>query len=545
MYKGLKKQFLLIGLCLLMTISCSQKKGKDALIVTHEMVEAQKRLCPAKYLLDKIEGSNKSLDTLSVDEIKKIIKVEYDYYLDNKKTIIETHNKNNVAIEEEFVALKKSFLPTEEIFKNKNDVYNDLVNNNHIQYRDSLKKGICFNQTFKNNSSYILPELKNNGSTVYEFSTGKTIAPFFDLNFNSEETIKVSEIYYHDSKKDSIPFVLDELSFPLNPIKMPIMKHIDSVKMDFKIKYLSQIDTIHFTKNDIGVQKGEFKLLKMEDNYIAYELPYSYFESYKGDVIEEVFYNKFYKPLDTEYGLSNTENITPEQSYKNELDHIENIHTTIKNITTRDSIYLALKYFELVRTNTYLKSKVINRQVVKGNVEAFTLYLESTRDSISFSTVFKNSSPVKKLYVHELEDKTEFITKNGKVISSLPSEINFLYCLKGSFYSDIYAYTEDEEKVKTYYYLDNEKGNYSKLPYSDMQYLAPTLIGATQDDNTIILLNTSKHELLIEKKITKLINLINLILQVDDRWYKLLDQNRNIITPKTNIPITRIELIKD
>ncbi|WP_117884497.1 hypothetical protein [Aureibaculum luteum] len=544
------KALLLYSILLISTIGSCQNTDKtdiSTLKVTSEMIAEQEAKCLDTYLITKIKDYNRDLDTLSVKEIKKLITENFKNLKKNKEDFI-SRNENALYQENNyFDSLTKPYLLTDEKLTDKENTLKKLVNNNHINYRDTILKGIYFNQSFKENKSYIKPIVRNNGSTVFKFSSEKTIYPFYNLNFHSEEDVQITDIYYHDSKENSLPTA--EIHFPLNPIKIPQMKHVDSVAMSFKVRYLSKVDTLHFTKADIGVQKGKVKLLKMEDNYVEYELPYDYYPYHKGTLLEKVFYNKKAQVLDSEYSLSNTNHETAQEYYQDNLNHLQDIVSAIKNLNTREEIYLTLRYIALKNANIYLRSRAINRHLLKGNVSSFTLYLENTRDTISFSTILKNIDSVKEVYVNTFEEKTEFIDKNGKFISSIPHEITFLKSSRGNIQSTSYFQILNESYKFDYYFFNSKNGKYRALPYSNMEYLCPSILMVSSKDDKgislgIQLISTLEPKVLTDVAFNNFRNLNyskeGIVMYTDGSYYNLYDQNNQIITPYTSTPITKI-----
>ncbi|MBJ2175838.1 hypothetical protein JBL43_16410 [Aureibaculum sp. A20] len=529
----------------------SNKTTSSTLKVTPEMVAEQEAKCLDTYLITEFIEHNHDLDTLSVKEIKTLLTENFNNFKKNKKDFISRNENAHYQENNFFDSLTKPFSIEDEKIIDRENILKKLVNNNHLNYQDSVQKGIYFKQKFKKNKNFIEPIVRNNGSTIFKFSSEETIYPFYNLNLDSEEDVQITQIYYHDSEENNLP--TDEIYFPLNPIKIPQMKHVDSVAMSFKVKYLSKVDTLHFTKADIGVQKGAVKLLKMQDNYVEYELPYNYYPYHKGTLIEKVFYNNKEQALDSKYSLSNTNHETVQDYYQGNLDHLEDIVNAIKDLKTREEIYLTLRYLALKNANVYLRSRAINRHLLKGNVSSFTLYLENTRDTISFSTVLKNSDSVKEVYVNTFEEKTEFIDKDGQFISSIPHEITFLKSSRGNIQSTSYFQILNERYNYDYYFLNRENAKYTSLPYSNMEYLCPSILMVSSKDDKGISLGIQLISTLEPKVLTDVVfnNFRNLnyskegiVMYKDGSYYNLYDQNNQIITPDTSTPITKVSIKK-
>ncbi len=532
------------SIIILLISSCVGKTKENVVteIVTESMVAEQEKLCVSKYEIEKREKEITSfIDTMSVKEIKKHLHNNFDYYVNNKSSIIKALKANQKNEDDKFKSESKLYLPSEEKYKDKENIYLKLVNNNHSNYKDTVQKGSYFNQLFKNNKSFLKTRVRNNGATIYKFKTEETVSPHYFLNFDSEKELRIMNIYYHDGTINNTPTPIESHSFPLNSIPVGNMKHVDSLQLEFKIKYVSKIDSIHFKKDEIGVQKGDYKLLKMENNYVEYEIPNDYYPYHKGTILEEAYFNKEGKVLETRFTIGNCYTNTPEEDYKERLNYNKNVFEYIKNLETKEQLFLTLKYLSLKYFNTIRKEIRKNRVTLQGNIDSFTLYIENRRDTISFLATLKNSSPLKNMYLHELENETAFINKNGKLITSIPSSINFLYLLKTSTYSDRYFYTYDKkEDTRVYYFLNEEKQIIEQLPYSKMQYICPSILGVEEKDKEgFQLLSTENNVLLSDKTFTRFLIMrytdVGILMYSKDGNYILYDQNNQLITEETQV----------
>ncbi|QCX38133.1 hypothetical protein FF125_06715 [Aureibaculum algae] len=172
-----KASLLLSILLLSATFGSCQNTDKTAtnmLKVTPEMVAEQEAKCLDTYLITKIKGYNRDLDTLSVEEIKTLITTNLKNFIKNKDDFISRNEKALYQENNYFDSLTKPFSTEQEEIIDKENTLKKLVNNNHINYRDTILKGIYFNQSLKENKSYINPIVRNNGSTIFKFSTEKT-----------------------------------------------------------------------------------------------------------------------------------------------------------------------------------------------------------------------------------------------------------------------------------------------------------------------------------------------------------------------------------
>jgi len=536
-----KKFFNIILIVFLYNVEAQQ-------VITEKMLEIQEELYPDKDEIKRIEEEIRSfLDTTSVEKIKKRLEDNYRYYLDNKDTIIKIlkfHQKNE---DDRFLSITKSYKPSEEKFDDDESVYEKLVNNNHLNYRDTVQSGAYFDQFFKDNTSFLKTSVRNNGATVYKFRLEQTIQPYYSLNFDSEKELKIMNIYYNDGTVNSIPTSIPSHSFPLNSIPVDQMKHVDSLQMEFKIKYVSKIDSIHFKKSEIGVKKGKFKLLKMEKNYVEYETPNDYYPYHVGSVLKKIYFNKEGKVLENRFSIDNCSTETVEETYKDRLGYNKTIFEHIQNSSSKKQLLLTLKYLSLKQYNASLKKTRKNRVTLKGNVDAFTLNIEKRRDTLTFLTTLRNASSVRRLYVHELENNTEFINKNGKVITSIPSSISFLYSLRSRRYSDIYFFTKTENKdKKTYYYLNRKTQTIERLPYSKIEYLCPSiLIVKEKNKEGFRLLSTKTNRLLSDKTFTRFFEMRytgeGITLYSKEGNYLMYDQSNKLIT-STSEEVEKITL---
>ena len=500
----MKKYKIGIVIISLSFMSCnSQIEKVDPLkVVTPKMVEEQESLCHSPYKIKQFETDITAyLDTTSVEEVKNQIKTNYEFYLNNKADIIDNFTAADKDENDHFKSLTKSYLPDEERFSNRENVFDKLVNNNHLSFRDSINKGVYFNQYFKNNKSSIRAVTRYNGAAAFRYTENSSYRPYYPINFDSEEDLTIMDIFYYDGTQDNNPVAVDVHAFPLNAIPIETIKPIDSFKIEIKLKYLAKIDSVHFNKDEIGVQKGNIKLLKMEDNYVEYELPSDYYPYHKGTVLEEVFFNKEGNVLDTEFGISNCGNETPEEGYVEYLELKKEIYEYVYNAHTYEDLFLTLKYMELKFKNQDDRSRKVNKNVLKGNVDSFTLYLENRRDTLTLLPTLKNIEPIKNVYVHELNDKTDFIDKKGKVIKSFPSEVSFIYNSKTQNYSDKYFYVKTEDYDRNiYYFLNQDNQSITKLPYSSIDYLCPSIFYArSEDEEGFKLLSIENNELLLEE----------------------------------------------
>lgn len=553
----IKRQFIVILLLLLsITLVQCQETIDDSAItkepVTELMIIEQEKLCIDKDEIKAIEKDIRAfVDTTSVSEIKKIIKENYKYTLTNKEEIIEQLEGFRKSTDDDFLSKTRLYLLDEERYEERENTYKELVNNNHKHYRDTIGQGAYFDQIFKNNESSLKTIVRNNGFTVFKFSNEESIQPYYSLNFDSEKELKIMNIYYHDGTVDSSETTIPEHSFPLNSIPVNKMKHIDSLQMEFKVKYVSQIDSVHFDKNEIGVKKGDFKLLKMDKNYVEYETPNDYYPYHVGSILEEEFYNKEGKVLDTEYGYGNLGLQTVEEDYIQRLDLRREYYEYVTIAKTKGEVVNALKYVQLKNHNSYLKETRKEKQLLQGNVESFTIYQEKKRDTITFLATLKNANELKNMYIHELEEETEFIDQNGEKITSLPFSIRFLYLSQGSIYSDKYFFADDDSygiDDREYFYIDQEEQVVITLPYSRVEFLCKSILMVSEKDNEgFKLLSTEENKLLSDETFNRFFIMRytdeGVLVYNDEGSFLLLDQNGEVITENSGI-VTKITLKK-
>ncbi len=515
-------------------------------MVTEQMVETERARCPAPYLVAQIDTMHRQLDSLSVSEIHELFSENVTYFKGNKQELLSRFQENIDNEEKRFASLIKKYTATEEQVLIKENILPNLVNTNHLNYRDTVQAGVFFRQTFEDGKSLLAPVVRNNGATVFMLRTETQVNPFYRLNSDSEQDLTIEKIYYHHEKEQNVPIPIEGYSFPLNPMAVPKMKHVDSIQMRFDIRYLTKVDTVHFTKKEIGVQKGDVKLLQMDANFIAYELPYNYYMFYKGKVLEEAYYNKKGERLEEKFGLSNNSNNTAIAEYDERLASLEKIADRTKGIQDRQVLYRTLEYLELKRTNAYLRSKVVNKQAVEGNVDSFTLYLENRRDSISFSAMLRNRLPDKKLYDLVLEDKTEFRNKAGALQLSIPFKVKFVNASMNVNRHQVYFYKDGERHYeKTYYSLDSENKTYQKLPYSEIQFLCPAIVWAKHPEkNGLQLLSSGEHKLLSEKVFINYSYGDVIEVYTEEGTFYLLNQNGQPISIDTKTKVTAIRLEK-
>jgi len=482
-----------------------QKREK----VTIEMVMEQEKLCPSPYKIEQIEEEIQSLmDTTSVDDFKKFITDAYDYTLNNRDSILLIFNARHLSLDEEFTAKKKHYKPEEEEIIEREDMYAKLVDNNHLRYRDTILKGTYFNQQFKDGASFLETQLKNNGHHSYNFKTEETINPFYYLNFHNEKDLRIMNIYYHDGTVNNTPTPIESSAFPLNRIPVDKMKQVDSLELEFRVRYLTNIDSIHFEKHEIGVQKDGFRLLKMEDNYIEYETPHEYYPYHKG----------------AEY---------------------------VSQVDSKEQLFLTLKYLGIKGYTTNTKKTRKTMALINGNIDAFTLYLENDRDTLTFTATLKNGNPSKQIFVHTMEGKTAFIDNSGKEFASIDDEIYFHFIPQSGSKSDRYFFTDTEnDEDRRYYYLDHKNQTIAKLPYTEIDFLSPDIIRAWEtEDGGFKLLSALNNELLSDLEFRSHTEYLyidkGIYLYTEESTYRLFDQNNFPVTSNsekvTSITLNKLE----
>ena len=201
---------------------------------------------------------------------------------------------------------------------------------------------------------------------------------------------------------------------------------------------------------------------------------------------------------------------------------------------------------QLKAHNKYLIETRKEIVVLKGNVESFTIYQERRRDTITFLTTLKNANSLKNLYLQELEDKTEFIDKNGEKITSLPFSIRFVSSFSSKLYSDKYFYSDDY-RDKVYYYLDQEEEVILELPYSDIQFLCKSIMLAWNENTEGFKLISAEENKLLSQELFRTSSTRYednaIVVYNDEGRYLLLDQNNEPITSNTQI-VTKLTLEK-
>jgi len=554
----IKKPFIVISVLLFSftLVQCQESISDEDItkeLVTEAMVIEQERLCLEKYTIEEIEDNVKALtDSLSVSEVKKLLKKSYIHLLENKSEFVEQFEQHKKSIEDDFLSRTRSYLPDEERFIETENVFEELVNDNHINYRDAIYEGAYFDQFFENNTSFIQSStIKNKERTIVQNDSYETIFPYYSLNFDSESELKIMNIYYHDGTTNAEEVPVSDDEFPLESIPVDKMKHIDSLQMKVKVMYVSEIDSVHFNINEIGLKKGDFKLLKMDSNYVEYEMPNDYYPYHIGSILEELYFNNEGKALKTDDNSLSMGLETIEEQYVEMLDLRREYYEYGTIAETKEQVTNALKYVGFKFQNDFLKEKRKIRVFLKGNVESFTIYQEKRRDTLTFLTTLKNAHSIQNLYLHKLEDETEFIDKNGKNIISIPSKVQFLYFSKDRSYSDKYFFTDNDSydiDDRQYYYINQERQGVIKLPYSEINYVIKSIIWASSDDAEGFKLLSGKNNKLLSDKIfnnfTKRYIDDALVFYDDNNdSFLLLDQNNEIITSGTE-KVTKITIKK-
>jgi len=466
-------------------------------------------------------------------------------------SILLIFNARHLSLDEEFTAKKKHYKPEEEEIIEREDMYAKLVDNNHLRYRDTILKGTYFNQQFKDGASFLETQLKNNGHHSYNFKTEETINPFYYLNFHNEKDLRIMNIYYHDGTVNNTPTPIESSAFPLNRIPVDKMKQVDSLELEFRVRYLTNIDSIHFEKHEIGVQKDGFRLLKMEDNYIEYETPHEYYPYHKGDILEEYYFNKDGKPLDPDYTFSNLSISTPEEEYEHLLDMRKESAEYVSQVDSKEQLFLTLKYLGIKGYTTNTKKTRKTMALINGNIDAFTLYLENDRDTLTFTATLKNGNPSKQIFVHTMEGKTAFIDNSGKEFASIDDEIYFHFIPQSGSKSDRYFFTDTEnDEDRRYYYLDHKNQTIAKLPYTEIDFLSPDIIRAWEtEDGGFKLLSALNNELLSDLEFRSHTEYLyidkGIYLYTEESTYRLFDQNNFPVTSNsekvTSITLNKLE----
>lgn len=517
----------------------SQKKVNK---ITKEDIQQLANNCPS-YFLRKSKEIVEELDTLSVEEIKKITKKNYQFYKNNKQKIIQYFNNHEDKEKANFLLLQKDYKPDEERTIKVVDTYKKIVNNNHIEYKEYLKKGLFFEQKFQQNKSYLkfIGKTENN-ATIFKFNTEETVRPFYYSNQDTENKLTVKKVYYTNSVEEK-SIELEEISthsFPLNFNIGLQKKRIDSIDIQFHLRYLTKVDTLEFTKQDIGIEKNGITLLKMDKNYVVYSAPANYYNYYKGKILEEEFLNANGLSLETDHGVTYSSVQTAEEDYNQSLQSLKTISLHLKDISTREDVYNVLIYYELKRRKTALNYKDKHRTVLKGNVEKLKLYLENSRDSIQFQARFRNAYPKQNIYYHSIDNThTEFIDELGNVATTLPHQVHFLRNSKNyTVVDDKYGYP------KNYYFINQKNKTLDKLPYNKILHVHNNLFYAKTNSKDITLLNDKNEKLLPQKKITRVHRSYfgSIWVCIDHKIYNLINYNGKIINTKTKGEIKNITL---
>lgn len=472
------KLHILLFLFLLTLVSCKKTKAQEKVNkITNEDIQQLANTCPS-YFLRKSKENLEELDTISVEKIKKGIQKKYQFYKNNKKKIIQQLNDYKEKGKADFLSLQKEYQPDEEKTEEVANTYKKLVNNNHSKYKEYLKKGLVFKQNFQQNKSYLKFIGKtDNNATVFKFNTEELVYPFYYTNPDSENKLTVQKVYYTNSVEEK-PVELDEFlthSFPLNFNFALQKKRIDSIDIQFRLRYLTKVDTLEFTKQDIGIEKNGITLLKMDKNYVVYSAPANYYEYYKGKILEEEFLNANELPLETERGVTYSSEKTAEEDYAQTLQHFKTIALHLKDVNTREELYNVLIYYDLKSRKANLNYKDKHRTILKGNAKKLKLYLENSRDSIQFQARFRNAYPKQNIYDHSVDDtRTEFIDELGNVVTTLPYQTSFLRS------SNNYVFIKDKYgDPKSYFFINQKKKTLDKLPYDAISPLHNNLFYAT------------------------------------------------------------------
>jgi len=104
-------------------LQCEESPDDKAItkkIVTEAMVLEQKRLCVNPYEKESIEENTKAfMDTTNVEDVKKQLKRNYKYYINNKEEIIEELETYEKSQEDRFLSNTRLYLSDEEQFEEK------------------------------------------------------------------------------------------------------------------------------------------------------------------------------------------------------------------------------------------------------------------------------------------------------------------------------------------------------------------------------------------------------------------------------------------
>ncbi len=483
----------------------------------------------------KINEYLKHFDTLSVPEMKAILKegalerpkerekfiIDYDEHLKYKTHLIDSLTRHYNPDEEKFDA----FPPRK------------LVTKNHLTFKKIMQNEIFLKQEYENNHSRI-SLVTNDKFSITKKTKNGTIHESM-IGTHDQLKIHINKIYYHDST--------DNKQYHVGKLNQYLFEHtvsnrrVDSIKMNFNLEYLSKIDSVKFTKNDIGKEKKGIKLISMKDNVVMYLTSRS--NSYKTPdmILEEIAINKEHKLLAGEISTY-INHLSAEKEYANRVSIFIKKYEKTKNMNNRKDIYTMLKYLILKNTIFNKRKKSLYEKVYKGNVNAITFIIAKKRDSINFDVTIKNKLPQQEYYLSYGNGHTQFIDNNGKILYETAGRLHPVSSKELGLTSDKYFYTVSNY-AKTYYYIDLKKKLFEKLLFK-VNYLTPSLMVVQNKNYTKALRNTFQNI-----NLTRLFHSVNfegdniyLTDQRDYYYYIIFDQDGKIITTKTKKDITKIKI---
>jgi len=518
----------------------------NAQLITDEMLKEKEKAITNKKVIEELYTFLIKYDTKSVKELKKELKNQLDSLPYRKSNYIKSFKQRRLNDEKEFSSKQKLYTLEEERYTPLED---DLVTDNHIEFKKYIQSKLPYNQTYNNLKSELKIPLPNNGMNTYNYEKKRHTAPYPGLGFHSEKTNEIDRIYYHDGTIDST-YRTEVYSMPLNSCYIPSLKHIDSIRMKFTITYLTKVDTITLGKEDIGKEKMDIEIISINNNYIRYIVNDDDYSYRKGFILEEEIFNKEGKRLEIDFSTSYTsafKNI--EEDFGLYAKMVKKNYASSKKRPEKNDLLNTIKYnyLDLIVKQEKLSKKSkknLVRSLYKGNIHKIKFYLENKRDTQIFKTTFHNISPVKEYYVHELKENTELIDKNGKVIYVIPFKVNFLNSSKLNVMNYHY-FTKKDDYERNYYFLDIKNKTHTKLTVNSFEFIAPSLLMVyDKKSDAYFLRNTIENKNLSTTAFSRRMIYKNEVIMFDleGKTYQLFDQNGILITEETTTPITKITM---
>lgn len=405
---------------------------------------AEKRAQLSAAQLADLEEAMAEVKALSLGELKE--KTEESF-----STFQSSYTQLQQYLADERNAHKKNYAPEEEEYDCRKF---DPLKNNDTAYIAYVQSGLRFRQTFEKDTSYIGIVTENGEFLIYDFSSRESATPRHFLDHESYEDVSIKKLIYADGEVlENV--ASEDCNIPNGFCLIGKTKLLDAVQLHYTIRYISGADSILLAKEDIGKMQKGYRLVDIRDNYVVIEGP-------SDPLMKIEAYNKQGSILQLKYGTSHNWCTDSEQKEK---DFIYNFYKkNYEGVRHSSSKEEALSIIESYSIDQLLGCGEYNSHhyFFEGNLSHVKLYLETKRDTLEADATFVRGTPDYPYYLHEFDEETRLIDKNGNVLYKLPiGELEFVSSPSGNINTSFL--TNDAGNDTEYYHVDVKSKKYSQL----------------------------------------------------------------------------------